>query len=32
MSAEPLLNEQPCGCHDDPKFGHVIMAGRAEHD
>lgn len=29
---EPLLNEQPCGCHDDPRFGHVVMGGCPLHD
>lgn len=27
-----LLNELPCGCHDDPTYGHVIMAGCKLHD
>jgi hypothetical protein len=30
--ATPILNEQPCGCHDDPTYGHVIMAGCPLHD
>ncbi len=32
LTAPPMLNEQPCGCHDDPVYGHVIMAGCPEHD
>jgi len=27
-----IINEQPCGCHDDPIFGHVVMAGCRLHD
>jgi hypothetical protein len=27
-----LENELPCGCHDDPKYGHVVMAGCEVHD
>lgn len=30
--APMMLNEQPCGCHDDPTYGHVIMGGCPLHD
>lgn len=32
IKAEPIQNELPCGCHDHPKYGHVIMAGCELHD
>ena len=29
---QPLLGEQSCGCHDDPIYGHAIMARCPLHD
>lgn len=32
IKVEKIDNELPCGCHDHPKYGHVIMAGCELHD
>jgi hypothetical protein len=32
IEASFLLKQQPCGCHDDPTYGHVVMARCPLHD